>query len=44
VSLIGELLMKNTKQIIAESKFIDFQSAISQLVEKCLLKLNYDDE
>jgi hypothetical protein len=44
VSLIGDLLLKNTKQIIQESSFIDFNSVISSLTEKCLLKLNYDGE
>lgn len=44
VSLIGDLLLKNTKQIIAQSTFIDFNSVISSLTEKCLLKLNYDGE
>ena len=44
MSLIGDLLLKNTKQIIQESSFIDFNSVISSLTEKCLLKLNYDGE
>jgi hypothetical protein len=36
--------MKNTKQIIKESDLIDFNSLISSLTEKCLLKLNYDND
>ena len=43
-NLIGDLLMKNTKQIIKESDLIDFNSLISSLTEKCLLKLNYDND
>ena len=29
---------------MAESTFIDFNSVISSLTKKCLLKLNYDGE